>query len=53
MKKQRQKTGNQTRSLRAQDLAAIRGGGNGVISADGISGGGIAPYDNGVISSRD
>jgi len=48
MKKNRQKTGNQTRSLRAHDLVSVRGGDNGVIHLDVTVGGG-APRDNGVI----
>jgi hypothetical protein len=48
MKKNRQNTGNQTRSLQAQDLSAVRGGDNGVIHMQAIVGGGRA-NDNGVI----
>jgi hypothetical protein len=57
MKKSRQKTGNQTRSLRAQDLSSVSGGDIWLNHATARGGkaivvGGVSPHDDGVISSR-
>ena len=46
MKKQRQKTSSAPRGLGARDLAAVRGGENGVIHMQTIA---VAPRENGVI----
>ena len=53
MKKQK-KTSNHASRLQDRDLVSVRGGGiSGSGSPLAIVGGGIAPDDNGVISSRD
>jgi hypothetical protein len=49
MKKTSQKTRVRSPQLQPQDLAAVRGGENGVIHAQVTVGGGISPHDNGVI----
>jgi hypothetical protein len=51
MKKNRQKTGDRSLSLRARDLASVRGGQDGVLHDQAI-GGGVSPHDDGVISAR-
>jgi hypothetical protein len=45
MKKSRQKTNDQTRSLRAQDLAAIYGGDSSVLHGNAIASGGQPTLD--------
>jgi hypothetical protein len=59
MKKPPRKTGDRSLSLRAHDLAAVRGGDGGVIHSNAIVGGGraivgggISPQDDGVVHSR-
>ena len=52
MKKPSQKPRARSLELAAQDLAAIRGGDNGVIHMEHI-GTGPLPADNGVVHSRD
>ena len=51
MQRNRPKQAPQTRTLRPQDLASVRGGTNGVINMDAIVGGGVA-RDNGVIQLK-
>jgi len=49
MKKNREKPARQTRTLQAPDLAAVRGGDNGVIHIEVVGGGKPIADDNGVI----
>ena len=49
MKKNRQKTGDRTPTLQAQDLAAVRGGDNGTIHVDVEVVGKATADENGVI----
>ena len=48
MKRNDKKLSRRPRSLQARDLAAVRGGDNGLLHMDVIVGGGL-PNDNGVI----
>ncbi len=52
MKQHHRKPDKRTRTLQVQDLAAVRGGDNGVIHLDVIVGGGVSPHDDGVVHSR-
>ena len=54
MKQSQQKTRTRSRSLQTQQLAAVRGGSDGVIHAQIVVGGrGLGAHDNGVIHTQD
>ena len=53
MKESQQKTRTRSRPLRTQQLAAVRGGTDGVIHAQIVVVGGLGAHDNGVIHTQD